>query len=338
MNIIGSHERRRRGRAPVSRSLAALPTAVLLAGSLALATGGSALAFGTLDQHQDVELQNTITSGSASALAQTFTAGVSGVLDTVSFRGCVNSAFAGDMTVEIRDSSGGQPGTTTLASGYLSQAGCPGPEMAYVSLDPAPTVVAGDVYALVLGKATSDEIGVTFDYSNVDPYSRGAYYQYLDGLGWVLQTNLAAFEDLRFATYVGGSAYSFGGTGFAAPIDPDNVVKAGQKIALKWNLYSGAATAANEVIDPTIGAGHYSLSSAPISCGDVPPSADTVPVADDAGNSGLHYDYYATPTATANGQNAFVWSTLKSWAGGCRRFTVAYSGVATLSADFKFTK
>jgi hypothetical protein len=336
MSIIGG--RAPRGGVPVWRLSGALPTALLLGGSLALVTIGPALAIGTLDQHQDRDIQNANTSGSVSLLAQTFTAGVSGVLDTVSFRGCVNTAVLGDITVEIRDTSGGQPGTIRLGSGFLSQAGCPGPEIAFVPLDPAPTVVAGGVYALVLGKATSTQIGVTFDYSAVDPYSGGAYYQYIDDFGWDLQTNFAAYEDLKFATYVSVPAYAFGATGFAAPVDPDNVVKAGQKIVLKWNLYSGTESAANEVIDPTIGAGRYSLSSTPITCGDVPPSADTLPVADDAGNSGLHYDYFGTPTATANGQNAFVWSTLKSWAGGCRRFTVSYAGVAALSADFKFTK
>ena len=121
-------------------------------------------------------------------------------------------------------------------------------------------------------------------------------------------------------------------TGFYAPVDPENVAKAGQGIPLKWNLYNGPIALANEITSTS----GFSLSSTKIPCSEVG-SGDAVPTADDAGLSSLRYDTFATPTATANGQYVFVWKTLKDWANTCRTFKVLYNGVA-LTADFRFTK
>ena len=128
-------------------------------------------------------------------------------------------------------------------------------------------------------------------------------------------------------------SYTF--TGFHGGVDPENVAKAGQAISLRWNLYNGTVAPGNEVIDPMINAGHYSLSSTKISCTLVG-TGDAVPTADDAGSSGLRYDYISGLTDAA-GQNVFVWKTLKDWANTCRRFDVTYGGV-TKSAEFRFAK
>ncbi len=110
-------------------------------------------------------------------------------------------------------------------------------------------------------------------------------------------------------------------TGFYSPVDPSNVAKAGQGVSLKWNAYSGAISLANEM---TSTAG-FTLSSAKVPC-DLVGTGDAVPTADDAGTSGLRYDYFAAPTANAQGQFVFVWKTLKDWANTCRVFKVANGG------------
>jgi Bacterial Ig domain len=121
-------------------------------------------------------------------------------------------------------------------------------------------------------------------------------------------------------------------TGFYSPVDPENIAKAGQGIPLKWNLYNGPVSAANEITSTN----GFSLSSTKIPCSEVG-TGDAVPVADDAGSSSLRYDYFIAPTATANGQYVFVWKTLKDWANTCRTFKVTYNNV-TLTADFRFTR
>jgi Tfp pilus assembly protein PilX len=121
-------------------------------------------------------------------------------------------------------------------------------------------------------------------------------------------------------------------TGFYSPVDPSNVAKAGQGVSLKWNAYNGSVALANEL---TSTAG-FMLSSAKVPC-DLLGAGDAVPAADDAGTSGLRYDYFATPTANAQGQFVFVWKTLKDWANSCRVFKVTNGG-AELTAMFRFTR
>ncbi|MEX0630480.1 MAG: PxKF domain-containing protein, partial [Chloroflexota bacterium] len=125
--------------------------------------------------------------------------------------------------------------------------------------------------------------------------------------------------------------------GFHQPVTLDNKIKAGQSVPLKWNLYAGSASLATEIIDPTMGVGHYSIGSAPITCGAVD-DPTTLDPSVDAGSSGLRYSYFTTPTATAYGQNIYAWQTQKGWASTCRRVIVSYNGISLLKADFQFTK
>jgi hypothetical protein len=122
-------------------------------------------------------------------------------------------------------------------------------------------------------------------------------------------------------------------TGFYSPVDPNNVAKAGQGVPFKWNAYNGAAISVADEITSTSG---FVVSSMKVSC-ELLGSGDAVPAADDAGASGIRYDFFATPTATAQGQFVFVWKTLKDWANTCRVFKVSHSGVE-LTAFFRFTR
>ena len=94
-----------------NRILLGLVTAALLVGPFA----GSTLAIGTLDQSQ------TTLEGSLFShwLGQTFTAGRSGALDTVSL---YPTTDVSGLTIEIRTASGGLPTATTLASTAVAPA------------------------------------------------------------------------------------------------------------------------------------------------------------------------------------------------------------------------
>jgi len=122
-------------------------------------------------------------------------------------------------------------------------------------------------------------------------------------------------------------------TGFYSPVDPNNIAKAGQGVPFKWNAYNGAVPSLADEITSTSG---FVVSSMKVSC-ELLGTGDAVPAADDAGASGIRYDYFATPTATAQGQFVFVWKTLKDWANTCRVFKVSHSGVE-LTAFFRFTR
>jgi hypothetical protein len=112
-------------------------------------------------------------------------------------------------------------------------------------------------------------------------------------------------------------------TGFYAPVKAENKAKAGQAIALKWELWNGAT----EVTD-TAG---VSVKFMTITCGDVTdPTTLGTDAADDAGTSGLRYD-------TTDGQFVFAWKTSKSFT-GCVRAQVVKDNTVLGYADFQFTK
>ena len=120
-----------------NRILLGLVTAALLVGPFA----GSTLAIGTLDQSQ------TTLEGSLFShwLGQTFTAGRSGALDTVSLYPTTDIS---GLTIEIRTASGGLPTATTLASEVIpASATNTWVDIAFTS--PA-TVTAGTGYAIIL--------------------------------------------------------------------------------------------------------------------------------------------------------------------------------------------
>jgi hypothetical protein len=117
--------------------------------------------------------------------------------------------------------------------------------------------------------------------------------------------------------------------GFFQPVDNNgifNVAKAGSAIPVKFDLSGnqGLAILAN---------GSPSVSSA--SCPTSTTLLDTVEETVAASNSGLQYD----PTTNLPfGQYVYVWKTLSTYAGTCKKLTVALVDGKSYSAFFKFSK
>jgi hypothetical protein len=117
---------------------------------------------------------------------------------------------------------------------------------------------------------------------------------------------------------------SFVFDGFYRPVDEVNTVKAGQGVALKWNLLDGSAKVEDE-------AAKFSLSSKPLSPCTLTGGDNSEPLANDAGTSAIRWD-------DSEKQYVFVWKTNKSWASSCRTLELSYDGQLIGSADFRFTR
>jgi hypothetical protein len=163
-----------------------------------------ALAVPVLDQYQDG-------SGGAGGgnpafwdsvlVAQTFTAGESGVLDHLE----MGVSGANPMTVQIRDTVGGAPGTTVLGTVDLSSA----PTDGWNTIDflsQGIILTEGTAYAIVLlnpNPSSSDSA-----YANWDPasYADGGMWWNNSGAGWnsnfSFMGTLYGEGDLQFRTYV----------------------------------------------------------------------------------------------------------------------------------------
>jgi hypothetical protein len=174
--------------------LGAATLATLFLGSPASASAG------TLDQQQTA---STSTNGvcSGTSYAQSFTAGLSGGLDQVDLNLRANPAPAAYLSVEIRDVSGGVPGSLVLASRSVPTFAVSS-STAFVPINFAPPapVVAGTQYAIVAYSAAT--CGAPWSWwTAVNVYAGGA------GLyatttpptsAWLPNGN----EDYAFKTYV----------------------------------------------------------------------------------------------------------------------------------------
>ena len=123
-------------------------TLVVVCATCALAPG-AALA-GTLDQQQTIFDVGTGTIDSGETPAQTFTAGLTGGIDQVDLHLEPHGAPTTPVTVEIRDTSGGDPGATVLAAHSVPAASIPtgGSWVTVNFATPAP-VTAGSQYAVL---------------------------------------------------------------------------------------------------------------------------------------------------------------------------------------------
>ena len=177
--------------------------AVTLAASVGLLLGASAPASaGTLDQQQNSSDSNAGLF-STQSIAQTFTPGMSGIVDQTDV---VLSRFGTppvSVTLQIRNASGGQPGNTVLASGSLNTSGI-GATKSFVPFTfAAPALVtAGTQYTVVVYSpgAVGNAIGAWYQGANV--YSGGSLYYGGGGIppmgSWISQPT----SDLAFKTYV----------------------------------------------------------------------------------------------------------------------------------------
>jgi uncharacterized repeat protein (TIGR01451 family) len=177
--------------------------AAVVAGCVALVTLGPAAAWaGTLDQQQN-QISNgfsevTGPNGQGPAMeAQTFTAGLTGLLDQVDLYLQVFTGMPSPMTVEIHDvDANGAPGPNVLATTSIA----PVTTTDWFSLQftsPA-SVTAGTQYAIVA--FTSGE--VTWGWNMItsgNPYAAGsAYFSPLQPMAWSERTG----ADQAFRTYV----------------------------------------------------------------------------------------------------------------------------------------
>src|SRR4051794_9782420 len=133
-----------------------------------------------LDQQQTATNGGPISClGAGVALGQTFTAGLTGALDQVDLM--VGTPASQTVTVQIRNTVGGLPGSTVLASTTFTFPTTV-PPTAFSSVPfsaPAP-VVAGTQYAVVFDCSAG---GVVVAAASItDPYPPGAFVASLTGL------------------------------------------------------------------------------------------------------------------------------------------------------------
>jgi hypothetical protein len=163
-------------------------------------TPGASLA-GTLDQQQTVS-DTTAVIHSGSSTAQTFTAGLSGGVDQVDLKLAASGSPTYNLSIEIRDVSGGAPGAMVLASRSVPASSVPG-TAAFVSINfalPAP-VAAGTQYAIVAYSSTPSGNEYSWSISSANPYAGGNDFFTATTPPSGTWTPLASF-DLAFKTYV----------------------------------------------------------------------------------------------------------------------------------------
>lgn len=176
-----------------------------VAAALLLGAAASASA-GTLDQQQTSSNTNAGLFANQSG-AQTFTAGITGGLDQADLLLSKLDTPAEPVTVEIRNTSAGAPGTSVLASGSIPTSAI-GSTEAFVPVTfatPA-AVTAGTQYALVAYTTHAINVGVGWFYQlATDPYSRGVGFYSNDPVppqGSWNKITVGGMDDYAFKTYV----------------------------------------------------------------------------------------------------------------------------------------
>jgi hypothetical protein len=170
---------------------------------VALALAPGAAFADTLDQQQpaggsDVRLDST------ESLAQTFTAGVTGPLDRVELLlGFPDSAPDAPMTVEVRDVSGGSPGSTVLASGSVAASAVSSTDAwVPITFATAAPVTAGGQYSIVAYSAVDSTHSYFWAIDFPDPYPAGATFYQTVSPPTSTWTLAALGGDQAFKTYV----------------------------------------------------------------------------------------------------------------------------------------
>lgn len=176
-----------------------------MAASVALGAAADPAGAGTIDQqHTGFAHVQFETFGGARLVAQTVTAGITGLLDRVDIRVAKGLDDTADVIVEIRDvTADGAPGDTVWASEVVPSSSVPDglngfPETA-VMLSPGVPVTAEQKFAIVFSST-----GVASDSSLLlvgQGYSRGEFLALLvPGEPWVRMGQ--DLDALNFKTYV----------------------------------------------------------------------------------------------------------------------------------------
>lgn len=188
------------------RGVAVLTLAMAVA--LAAAMPLPADARGKLDQEQsnrDPSAEYSLGEGANSALAQTFTAGITGELDTVALT-LRRTGNPGDLVIQIRTTmetpDGTVPSETVLGTAVLQSTRLR-TRFAQIFIPIKAIVSAGTTYAIVLLPPPRDEIGGWYSAAVgfvPDDYPRGHVVNSSDfGSTWQI---IPANPDLTFKTYV----------------------------------------------------------------------------------------------------------------------------------------
>ena len=164
----------------------------------ALAVGAPAAQAGELDQTTGPAATSCVALYAGQSLAQTFIAGRTGKIDRVDLAIHGDSAADEDLTVEIRNTTSGQPGSNVLTSAVFPEGQIPEtPGFIGVSL-PEADVVAGTLYAIVAyvgGNSTYSWCEATTQYERGD----SLFSQTSPPTTWIFGSPTS---DLAFRTYV----------------------------------------------------------------------------------------------------------------------------------------
>jgi hypothetical protein len=207
-----------------------LITAVAAAAALIPAAGASA---GTLDQQQTLSNFGGLQVANNNSKAQTFTAGLTGLLDQVDLALSGGVDAATPLTVEIRDGSATAPGDTVLATASVPTSAVASTEsFVPVTFTSPASVTAGTQYSIVALNGGASSAAGWFWYSGkpttgtASAYEGGRLYSSPNGPPgtgpWFEGNTLADFE---FKTYVApppppppGTGDGSGGGSTVAPI------------------------------------------------------------------------------------------------------------------------
>ena len=194
----------------------------------------SSAAAGTLDQQQTTSTTNAGLFTNQSA-AQTFTAGITGVVDQADLLLFKTGPTPNPVTVEIRNVSAGKPGTTALASASIPISAITTAPATFVPVTfttPAP-VTAGTQYALVAYSVTGvDAVGWNYQ-DNTNVYPAGTLFISNETVPPVDTWNEQAGDDFAFKTYVAP----------APPTPPTNTAQPTRKKCKKKHKKHHAASA-----------------------------------------------------------------------------------------------
>ena len=267
--------------------------------ALSLAVVAAPASAGVPDQQQPTVNTGFFAITPAQSLAQTFTPGQSGQLDQVDLY-LTRLGGSTPLTVELRDVSGGAPGSTVLASATVPAADVlTFPTGAFVEVPFAspPAVDPSHQYAIVAYHTSPFQYGWAGAVGDV--YAGGGSF-FTQPVDW---TPFLANAELAFKTYLAPWDFS----GFFSPVDnPDTVnqTKAGSSIPVKFSL--GGDRGLGVLADGYPEVELYT-------CEDVE-DVDAIEQTTTA-NQGLTYD-------ALTDTYSYVWKTDKNWKGKCGTLTL----------------
>jgi hypothetical protein len=176
--------------------------------------------------------------------AQTFVPTATGKLTQMDFQAALSSAASvtGTLVVEIRNTVGGSPGPTVLATANLTTISGTGNTFYTVTFASPPSVVSGTQYALVLRTGTGGPYRAVASLTNV--YPNGSWQQSSNsGATWGNVVSGTNTLDLVFRAYVVPQVYATDGNYVSLPKDANQAdgTMAGWS-TISWNATTPAGT------------------------------------------------------------------------------------------------